>query len=78
MTPSLEKVLAEIKTLTAAERRQLWDLLERDQPPDDLSLAASLVDKIKGKYAFVATSSEAFASRKAEEIELEDLPSDSP
>jgi hypothetical protein len=32
----------------------------------------SLVQEIKGKYSFVATSSDAFASRKQQEIELED------
>jgi hypothetical protein len=72
MTPSLEKVLAEIKTLTAAERRELRDLLDRDQMSQNSSSASSLVDKIKGKYSFVATSSESYASQKAEEIELED------
>lgn len=71
MRPSLEKVLEEIKTLTAAERRQLRDLLDREQPPEDLSRAASLVDQVKGKYSFVATSSDAFAARKQEEINLE-------
>jgi hypothetical protein len=33
---------------------------------------AQLVDGIKGKYSFVATSSEAFAARTQEEIDLED------
>jgi len=76
MTPTLEKVLAEIKTLTLAERKQLRDLLDQDQAPQDLSRTASLVAGIQGKYSFVATSSEAFASRKAEEIESEGPHSD--
>ncbi len=33
---------------------------------------AQLVDEIKGKYSFVATSSEAFAARKQTEIDRED------
>jgi hypothetical protein len=33
-----------------------------------------LVQEIKGKYSFVATSSDVFASRKQEEIDLEDQP----
>ena len=72
MTPSLEKILAEINTLTAAERRHLRDLLEREQNAQGPAPTVSRVNEVKGKYAFVATSSEAFADRKAEEIELED------
>jgi len=33
---------------------------------------AQLVNQIKGKYSFVAKSSEAFAARKQMEIELEE------
>ncbi len=66
MTPAVEKILAEISTLTPAEREELQELLGSSRP------TAELVDKIKGKYSFVATSSEAFAGRKQEEIDLED------
>lgn len=66
MTPAVEKILVEISTLTPAEREELQELLGSSRP------TAELVDKIKGKYSFVATSSEAFAGRKQEEIDLED------
>jgi hypothetical protein len=66
MTPAVEKILAEISTLTPAEREELQELLGSSRP------TAELVNKIKGKYSFVATSSEAFAGRKQEEIDLED------
>jgi hypothetical protein len=72
MTPSLEKVLEEIKTLTLAEQRQLRDLLDREQLPEDPSRPASLVDQIKGRYSFIETSCDAFAARKREEIDLEE------
>jgi len=66
MTPAVEKILAEISTLTPAEREELQELLGSSRP------TAELVNQIKGKYSFVATSSEAFAGRKQEEIDLED------
>jgi hypothetical protein len=71
MSPAVEKILAEISTLTNAEQRELRGLLgqERTAP---LRPTAQLVNEIKGKYSFVATSSEAFAARKQEEIDLED------
>ena len=66
MTPAVEKILAEISTLTPAEREQLQELLGSSRP------TAELVNKIKGKYSFVATSSEAPASVEQQEIDLED------
>jgi hypothetical protein len=71
MTPAVEKILAEISTLTPAEREELQELLGPNQTSSSRP-AAELVNKIKGKYSFVATSSEAFAGRKQEEIDLED------
>jgi hypothetical protein len=71
MTPAVEKILAEINTLTPAEQRELRGLLAHDQTSSPRP-TAQLVNQIKGKYSFVATSSEAFAARKQEEIDLED------
>ena len=71
MSQAVERILAEINTLTPAEQRELQGLLGQNQtsPPRP---TAELVNEIKGKYSFVATSSEAFAARKQEEIDLED------
>jgi hypothetical protein len=71
MSPAVERILAEIDTLTPAEQQELRGLLGQDHtsPPRP---TAKLVNEIKGKYSFVATSSEAFAARKQEEIDLED------
>jgi hypothetical protein len=52
--------------LTPEERRQLIVHLERDERTAELR-------RIQAKYARMRTSSDAFAARKAEEIELEDL-----
>ena len=62
---ALEQIIEEVNTLTPEERRQLLAHLERDERTADLR-------RIQGKYAEMNTGSEAFAARKAEEIELED------
>jgi len=62
---ALEQIIEEVNTLTPEERRQLLAHLERDERTADLR-------RIQGKYAEMKTGSEAFAARKAEEIELED------
>jgi hypothetical protein len=71
MSPAIEKILAEINTLTPAEQRELLEFLSQNQT-SSLGATAQLVNEIKGKYSFVATSREDFASRKLEEINLED------
>jgi hypothetical protein len=71
MSHAVKKILAEINTLTPAEQQELRGLLVANQTSSHRP-TAQLVDKIKGKYSFVATSSEAFSARKQEEIDLED------
>ena len=72
MSPAVEKILAEINSLTPAEQRELRGPVGPNTRLPSLRPTAQLVNEIKGKYSFVATSSEAFASRKQEEIDLED------
>lgn len=64
---ALEHTIEEVKSLTPEERRQLLAHLERDRRTADLR-------RIQGKYAGMNTSSDDFAARKADEIELEDRP----
>jgi hypothetical protein len=71
MSPAIEKIIAEIKSLPPAEQREIRALLGQEQT-SSLRPTAQLVNEIKGKYSFVGTSSEAFAARKHEEIDLED------
>lgn len=71
MTPAIEKLLAQMSTLTAAERKQLRELLDQEQPSEASSPRPSLVSQVKGKYSFVPTSSAGFAKCKHREIELE-------
>lgn len=61
---ALEHIIEEVNTLTREERRQLLAHLERDERTADLR-------RVQSKYAGMKTSSDAFAARKAEEIELE-------
>jgi hypothetical protein len=65
MSSSLEKIIEEVRALSAEEQRQLRELLDREMRTAELR-------RIQSKYAHLTTSSEAFAARKAEEIELED------
>ncbi len=71
MTPGIEKILAQLDSLTAAEREQLRHLLDREQGAKVCPGNKSLIGQVKGKYSFVPTSSAAFAARKRSEIELE-------
>jgi len=71
MSPAVEKILVEIHTLTPAEQREIRELLSQDQIYSPRPTARQ-VNEIKGKYSFVATSSEAFAARKQDEIDLEE------
>ncbi len=66
-TATLDRIIEEVRTLTADERRELLALIEKDERTADLR-------RIQGKYKRMTTSSDAFAARKAEEIELEDRP----
>ena len=63
----LEHIIEEVNTLTPHERRELLSYLEKDKRTADLR-------RIQSKYAGMKTSSDSFAARKAEEIELEDRP----
>jgi len=58
MTPGIEKILAQLDNLTAAEREQLRHLLEREQGAKVCPGGESLIGQVKGKYSFVPTSSE--------------------
>lgn len=62
MTAKVQEIIAAIGALTPAEQRDIREHLKRIQ----------LVDELKGKYAFLQTSSDDFIARKHEEIELED------
>ncbi len=64
-TATLDRIIEEVKTLPTDERRQLLEQLERDERTAELR-------RIQRKYAHVKLSSDAFAARKTDDIELED------
>lgn len=71
MSSAVQKILAEIETLTPAEQHELRKHLEQVQRPDARA-RARLVEEIKGKYAFLPISSDALAEEKQHELAVED------
>ncbi len=63
----LDKTAPEIETMRNGDFQTDKDALEKER-----QRRLELSKKIMGKYAFVPTSSEDFARRKQEEIDLED------
>ena len=62
MTPKAQEIITAISALTPDELCELRAHLER----------VELAQEIKGKYAFVQTSSDDFIASKQDEIEIED------
>jgi hypothetical protein len=71
-TDVLDRMIGEADALSPDEKRQLRDVLDESLRQDELNKRAALVRSIKGKYAHLGLSSDAFAAAKAEEIELEE------
>lgn len=74
MSPLLEKILEEAKALTSEECRQLRDALDRQLASAEQTERERLASCIRGKYKDVLTDSDEFATRKAEELALEERP----
>lgn len=72
---TLESIIAQVRALSPDEQRLLHEMLDREaaseQAPKD-----ALLRRIQNKYRRLPTSSEAFATRKPDEIDLEDRRSD--
>lgn len=62
---TLEQIIEQARQLSPDEQRQLRAELDREA-------RLAQIRQAQAKYAHLTTSSEAFAARKAEEIELED------
>ena len=73
MSPLLEKIIEEVKTLTPEEQSQLRDLLNSQPSSGEQAERDRLANSIRGKYAGILTSSDDFAARKDEELAMEDL-----
>ena len=68
---TLESIIDQVMALSPDERRQLREMLNREAAPEQ-SQKDALLRRIQNKYQHLPTSSEAFAARKQEEIDLED------
>jgi hypothetical protein len=65
MGATLDRIIEQVRALPADEQRQRRELLEREARP-------ALARSIRGKYAHLTTSSEAFITQKHEETRRED------
>jgi len=68
---AIERILAQLPTLTPEEREILRAFLLYEPPIGSVPKNDKKAKQIMGKYSFVPTSSEAFASTKNVEIQLE-------
>jgi hypothetical protein len=64
-TVTLEQIVEEGRTLTPEKQQPLRDMLNKEARLAELR-------RIQAKYAHLTTSSEVFAARKEDEIEMED------
>lgn len=71
-TANLDKIIEEVRALPPVERERLREMLNEEAKAAQQAERSKLVRSIMGKYAHVPTSSEDFAARKQEEIEMED------
>lgn len=80
MSQVLDRIIEEVRQLPPGERERLRELLNREAHTVS-SFAPShgsqdersrIIESIRGKYAYVQTSSDDFNRRKQAEIELED------
>lgn len=71
-TETLERIIEEVRGLSAEERRRLSAFLNDEERSREQAERDELAARIRGKYKHILASSEEFARRKAEEIELEE------
>lgn len=73
MSEQVRSIVEAVRSLTAAQRRELMEALATVEtaPPPASADRQELIQAIKGKYRNVPTSSESFMSRKREDLALE-------
>ncbi len=72
MSITLDKIIEEARQLPPDEQRLLREALDQEAKSKEQLERDRLAGSSRGKYAHILTSSDDFAARKAEEIELED------
>jgi hypothetical protein len=68
----LEKIMEEVRMLSPEELRKLREMLDREAHSQEQARREETLRRIRGKYAHLPTSSEEFAARKLEDIDLEE------
>jgi hypothetical protein len=72
MSAEVQQIVSAVRALNPEQREELEAALKREARALPIQSRAELVRSIRGKYARVPTSSEAFIARKREEIALEE------
>lgn len=70
--PVLEEIIEQLELLSEAEQQKLAEAIKQQRQMKAEVERKAFIRSLRGKYAFVPTSSEDFGRRKQEEIELED------
>jgi hypothetical protein len=75
MTATLEKILAEVETLSSGERTQLRDILAKEpaqaDPAKEEARRRALIHELQGRYANLPGSSEEFMAERRADTERE-------
>ena len=72
MSTEVQRIIEAVSALTEGQRKELVTALELNFAVAPTPQRIELIRAIRGKYAHLPTSSDAFAARKREEIALED------
>ena len=72
MSVVLEEIIEKLELLSEAEQQKLAEVIDQQRQIKAEAERQAFIRGLRGKYAFIPTSSEDFARRKQEEIELED------
>lgn len=71
MSSEVEQILSVVRSLSSEKRLELAIALANETAMSPVPGKRELVAQVRGKYAHVPTSSEAFLARKHEELALE-------
>jgi hypothetical protein len=71
MSTEVKQILVAVRALSLRERQELATALDREALVSPAQPSRNLVLAVRGRYAHVPTSSDAFIARKREELASE-------
>ncbi|MGA2771152.1 MAG: hypothetical protein ABSG26_10090 [Bryobacteraceae bacterium] len=71
MSTEVQQILTAVRVLSSKERRELAMALEQETLVSPVQPNLDLILAVRGKYAHVPTSSDAFMARKREDLASE-------